>query len=148
MFSFSNSAVRVSSDVLERPVSLLVSEVDGVKYFEVKRDSHVLREIAFAGSDKSKQGYQHTRKTSIIETLKKLKDAKYKSALHVSSRVRGSKLRTARLSLPDTCEIEAPTVGDTEGVTMKVLMSDLVLLRGCVIDSMLYCTLLLYIVDI
>ncbi len=134
MFSFSNSAVRVSSDVLERPVALLVSEFVAVTYFEVKRDSHVLREIAFAGSDKSKQGYQHTRKTSIIETLKKLKDAKYKSALHVSSRVRGPKLRTARLSLPETCEIEAPTVGDTEGVTMKVLMSDLVLLRGCVID--------------
>ncbi len=139
MFDFSNTAVTVKSDVFERPVALLVSEVDGVKYFEARKDSHAIREIAFAGTNKSKQAYKYTRKTSIIETLKKLKDAKYKSACgQGSSRVRGVKLRTARLSLPDTCEIEAPTVGDIEGFTMTVLLSDLVLLIGCITDSLLY----------
>ena len=137
MFTFSNSAVKVSSDVLERTVLLLVSEVDGVKYFEARKDSHAVREIAFAGTDLAKQAYKHTRKTSIIETLKRL--AKYKSACgQGSSRVRGAKLRTARLSLPDTCEIEAPTVGNIEGFTMNVLLSDLVLLRVCITDSLLY----------
>ena len=129
MFAFSNSAVKVNSDVFERPVALLVSEVDGVKYFEARKDSHAIREIAFAGTNKSKQAYKWTRKTSIIETLKRLKDAKYKAACgqRFHHRVRGAKLRTARLSLPDSCEIEAPSVGDIEGFPMKVLMSDLVL---------------------
>ncbi len=46
MFDFSNTAVTVKSDVFERPVALLVSEVDGVKYFEARKDSHAIREIA------------------------------------------------------------------------------------------------------
>ncbi len=106
-----------------------------MKYFEARKDSHAIREIAFAGTNKSKQAYKYTRKTSIIDTLKKLKDAKYKSAC---GGLRGVKLRTARLSLPDTCEIEAPTVGGIEGFTMTVLLSDLVLLIGCITDSLLY----------
>ena len=148
MFAFNDHAVKVKSDVFDRPVALLVSEVDGVKYFEARKDSHAIREIAFAGTNKSKQSYQHTRKTSIIETLKRLKDAKYKTACgQGASRGRGAKLRTARLSLPDTCEIEAPTVGNIEGFTMNVLLSDLVLLRVCVIPTRC-CTLLVCVVDI
>ena len=79
MFVFSNSAVQVTSDVFERPVALLVSEVDGVKYFEAKKDSHATREIAFAGTNMGKQAYKWIRKAS-IKTLKKIKESKCESA--------------------------------------------------------------------
>ena len=72
--------------------------------------------------------------TTVMESLKKLRDAKYKDLLKEAPRqTRSKRFKTFILRLPESVVIKAPAVGDVPSIDMRVLLGSSVYVK-CVFD--------------
>ena len=114
-------------------VSLDVEEVDGAHYFPLRKKDTALTRLLLAGTELDAKDYRLDAmpRTTIFERLKALKNAEYMKRMSLpitkdGKRFKASetKLRFRKLRLPETIEIDAPTVGHVEGVAIKAKLDN------------------------
>ena len=137
MFSFRKvEAMEVLSEGLSESVQLGVTKAnaDDKMYFKAQKNNKELRKILnhTIGDDND---YRNNRScTTVMESIKKLRDAKYKDLLKEAPRqTRSKSFKTFILRLPESVVIKAPAVGDVPSIDMRVLLGSSVYVK-CVFD--------------
>ena len=98
----------------------------GDRFFHLAKYDKKLERLFMHDADNRNEGYD------IINALKNLRDAAVRKKVGVTRRERpngtyipirysSKKLKSKYLECPDVLEVDAPTVGNVEGVTMKIL---------------------------
>lgn len=118
--------VRLVAAMDTDPVMMQVSKVDDKPFVALTKNNHDLHRILRKGvaNEYTKKWIRNLPYTNILEQLKQLKDAKYAEALsHGPKSKRARSYKSFILQLSNTCEIEAPSVSDITGITIRVLLS-------------------------
>ena len=130
-FDIHTSAIAVRSGGVR--VSLDVEEVDGAYYFPLRKKDTALARLLLADTELDAKDYRLDAmpRTTIFESLKALKDAEYVKRMNLpltrdGKRFKASeeKVRVRKLQLPETIEIDAPTVGGVKGVAIKARLDN------------------------
>ena len=140
--------VRISALTITRGsvcVKLDVEEIDGERYYPLRKKDTTLARLMFSGieatvneifRDAPHYCFGHRARdamarTTIFEDLKALKDAAYAERLDIPRSKDGKhfkattqKLYIKKMKIPATCKIDAPTVGDVQGIAMNVKLDN------------------------
>lgn len=120
--------VRLAAAMDSDPVLIQVCKVEDRPFVSLTKRNTALHHILRKGAAKE-YASSWSRKlpcTNILEQLKALKDEKYNEALTNCPKKRSRGYKAFVLNLPETTTIEAPPVGEIGGMSIRVLLSDLV----------------------
>ena len=113
--------VRLAAGMDNDPVMIPVVKVDDKPFVALYKGNHPLQLILKKKATKS--WFRQLSFTNIFEQLKQLKDGAYAEALSNGPSKRSRSHKSWLLRLPQTCTIEAPSVSDISGITIRVLLS-------------------------
>lgn len=121
--------VRLATAMDNAPVMTQVTKVGDKSFIAVSKKNNTLQSILRKGAatEYTKSWIKNLPYTNIFEQLKQLKDNEYAEAISSAPKKRARGYKAFILRLPETCTIEAPTVNDITGITIRVLLSCLAL---------------------
>ena len=121
--------VRLATAMDNAPVMIQVTKVCDKPFIAVSKKNNSLQSILRKGAaiEFTKSWIKNLPYTNIFEKLKQLKDNEYAEATSSAPQKRSRGYKAFILRLPETCTIEAPTVNEITGITIRVLLSCLAL---------------------
>ena len=106
-----------------------VVKADGKMYFKATKTNKQFRRIINKSIGQN-SFYIHKTCINVMESLKKLKDAKYKDHVkRAPQQTRSKRFKAFVLRIPESVVIKAPAVGDVPSIDMRVLMGSLVYVK-------------------
>ena len=131
MFTFRTVEAReVTILGMDESVQLGVVKADDKVYFKATKSNRPLQ--AILNKSIGQKGYymDNISCPTVLESLKTLRDAKYKAHLQQApQQPRSKRFKAFVLRLPESDVIKAPAVGDVPSIDMRVLMGNLVYVK-------------------
>ena len=111
-------------------VQLGVVKVDDKVYFKATKSNLQLQGILNKSIGQNRYYMNNMSCTTVMESIKKLRDTKYKANLQQAPQQKRSKrFKAWVLRLPESDVIKAPAVGDVPSIDMRVIMGNLVYVK-------------------
>ena len=108
-------------------VQLGVVKADDKMYFKANKRNINLQTILNRTVGEGNYYANNRSCTTVLESLKKLRDAKYNDLLREApQQTRSKRFRTFIQRLPESAVIKAPAVGNVPSIDMRVIMGSLV----------------------
>lgn len=115
---------------MSESVQLGVVKAEGKMYFKATKNNRQLQHILNKSIGEKSYYLNNMSSTTVMESIKKLRDAKYKDHLQQAPHQTRSKLSKAFvLRIPESVVIKAPAVGNVSSIDLRVLMSSLVYVK-------------------
>ena len=134
MFSFQKvDAMEVRIVGMSESVQLGVAKAndDDKIYFKATKRNWQLRSLLNKSIGEKKYYSRNASCTTVMESIKKLRDEKYKDQLkHAPQQKRSKRFKAFILRVPESVVIEAPAVGDVPSIDMRVLLGNLVYVKS------------------
>ena len=134
MFSFQNvDAKEVRIVGMSESVMLSVDKVPDANtfYFKAAKRNWQLRGLLDKSIGEKRYYSRNASCTTVMESIKKLRDEKYKDQLEQApQQTRSKRFKAFLLRLPESVVIEAPAVGDVPSIDMRVLFGNLVYVKS------------------
>ncbi len=131
MFTFRTVEAREVNIVgMGESVQLGVVKVDDKVYFKATKSNLQLQGILNKSIGQNRYYMNNMSCTTVMESIKKLRDTKYKANLQQAPQQKRSKrFKAWVLRLPESDVIKAPAVGDVPSIDMRVIMGNLVYVK-------------------
>ena len=133
MFSFQKvEAMEVHIEGMSESVQLGVvkANADDKMYFKATKSNKQLQRILNKTMGDDRYYYHNISCTTVLESIKKLRDAKYKDQLQQApQQTRSKRFKAFILRIPESVVIKAPAVGDVPSIDMRVLLGSLVYVK-------------------
>ena len=111
---------------ISEPVSIGVVRMDDKAFFKATKTNSQFEHI-ITKSTGQKRVHSKISNITVLESIKQLRDAKYKELLKSGPKsLRSRRYKAFVLQLPGSDVIKAPAVGDIPSIDMLVLMGSLV----------------------
>jgi hypothetical protein len=133
MFSFHKiEAMDVHIEGMDESVQLGVvkANADNKMYFRATKRNKQLQRILDKSMGDDRCYYRNRSCTTVLESIKKLRDAKYNDQLQQApQQTRSKRFKAFVLRIPESVVIKAPAVGDVPSIDMRVLLGSLVYVK-------------------
>ena len=111
-------------------VQLGVVKVDDKVYFKATKSNLQLQGILNKSIGQNRYYMNNMSCTTVMESIKKLRDTKYKDHLQQAPQeTRSKRFKAFVLRIPESDVIKAPAVGDVPSIDLRVLMGNLVYVK-------------------
>jgi hypothetical protein len=131
MFTFRTiESMEVNIAGMSESVQLGVVKADDRVYFKATKSNKQLQRILNKSIGQNSDYFHNMSCTTVMESIKKLRDAKYKDHLQQAPRqTRSKRFKSFLLRMPESAVIKAPAVGDVPSIDLRVLMGSLVYVK-------------------
>lgn len=131
MFTFRTVEAREVNIVgMDESGQLGVVKADNKVYFKATKRNHQLHSILNKSIGQNRYYLNNMSCTTVMESIKKLRDAKYKDHIQKApQQKRSRRFKAWVLRIPESAVIKAPAVGDVPSIDMRVLMGNLVYVK-------------------
>lgn len=122
--------MEVKCALMSESVQLGVVKAEGKMYFKATKNNRQLQHILNKSIGEKSYYTNNMSCTTVMESIKKLRDEKYKEHLqHAPQQTRSKRFKAFVLRIPESVVIKAPAVGDVSSIELRVLMSSLVYVK-------------------
>lgn len=122
--------MQVSIAGMSESVQLGVVKTDDKVYFKATKNNKQLQQVLNKSIGEKGYYINNMSCTTVMESMKKLRDAKYKEHLKQAPRqTRSKRFKAFVLRIPESDVIKVPAVGDVPSIDMRVLMRSLVYVK-------------------
>jgi hypothetical protein len=131
MFTFrAVEAMEVKITGMSDSLHLGVVKAEGNMYFKATKNNRQLQHILNKSIGQKSYYSNNMSCTTVMESIKKLRDAKYKDHLQQApQQTRSKRFKAFVLRIPESVVIKAPAVGNVSSIDLRVLMSSLVYVK-------------------
>ena len=128
MFTFRTVEAREVNIVgMNESVQLGVVKADDKVYFKATKSNQQLQGILNKSIGQNRYYMNNMSCTTVMESIKKLRDTKYKDHLQQApQQTRSKRFKAFVLRIPESVVIKAHAVGDVPSIDLRVLMGSLV----------------------
>ena len=115
---------------MDESVQLGIVNAENKVYFKATKRNLGLRGILNKSIGQNNNYRNNAACTTVFESIKKLRDTKYKDHLQQAPpQTRSRSFKAFVLRMPESVVIKAPAVGDVKSIDMRVLMGNLVYVK-------------------
>ena len=128
MFTFRTvERMEVNIVGMDESVQLGMVKAENKVYFKATKSNQQLQGILNKSIGQNRYYMNNMSCTTVMESIKKLRDTKYKDHLQQAPlQTRSKRFKSFVLRIPESVVIKAPAVGDVPSIDLQVLMGNLV----------------------